>query len=78
MRILALDVDGVRLDPDRAGAGHWTIEMERGFGITRSQFREAFFMTMWDDLINGRRPIEGAVAEALCILNAAVDVEDVL
>jgi FMN phosphatase YigB (HAD superfamily) len=44
MLVLALDVDGVLLDPDRGDAGHWTVEMERSFEITRSQFRASFFM----------------------------------
>ncbi len=26
--VLALDVDGVLLDPERAGLGNWTDEME--------------------------------------------------
>ncbi len=78
MRILALDVDGVLLDPERAGAGHWTDEMEREFGISRPQFRAAFFMRSWDDVINGRRQIEDGVAQALADIGADVAVEDVL
>jgi putative hydrolase of the HAD superfamily len=78
MRILALDVDGVLLDPDRHGAGHWTIEMERSFGLTRLQFRGAFFMRSWDDVVTGRQPVEVGVAAALAGLGADVDVEDFL
>ncbi len=78
VNVLALDVDGVLLDPERGGLGNWTTEMERSFGITRLQFREAFFMRSWDDVVNGRRPVEAAVAEALAGLDADVEVEDFL
>jgi putative hydrolase of the HAD superfamily len=78
MRILALDVDGVLLDPERHGAGHWTVEMERSFGLTRLQFREAFFMRAWDDVVNGRQSVEAGVADALAQLSAEVDVEEFL
>ena len=78
VEILALDVDGVLLDSDRLGAGHWTNELHARFGITRPQLRETFFMRSWDDVINGRRPIEKALAEALQTIGSPVDVEDVL
>lgn len=78
VRILALDVDGVLLDSDRGGAGHWTVEMERSFGLTRPQFREAFFMESWDDVVNGRRLVEDGVGAALADLGANVDVEEFL
>jgi putative hydrolase of the HAD superfamily len=78
MDVLALDIDGVLLDPDRGGAGHWTIEMERNFGLTRPQFREAFFQRSWDDVVNGRRSVEDGVGEALADLGAGVDVEEFL
>ena len=58
MLTLALDVDGVLLDPDRNGDGRWTNELAARFGIERSQLREAFFMRRWDDVINGRRSVE--------------------
>ena len=78
MLVLALDVDGVLLDPDRGGGGHWTDEMERRFGITRLQFREVFFMRSWDDVVNGRRSVEDGVAEALSSVGSDVVVEDFL
>ena len=78
MFTLALDVDGVLLDPDRGGAGHWTNELTARFGITRDEFRRAFFMTAWDDVVNGRRPIESAVAAALDVIGSTATVEDVL
>ncbi len=75
---LALDVDGVLLDPDRGGSGDWTNELTARFGITRLQLREAFFMQVWEDVINGRRPIESALAESLGVIGTDADVEDVL
>ncbi len=78
MLTLALDVDGVLLDPDRNGDGHWTNELTAQFGIERSQLRESFFMNSWDDVVNGRRSVEDGLAEALVLIGATVDVESVL
>ncbi len=75
---LALDVDGVLLDPDRGGNGHWTNELTTRFGVTRPQLRTAFFTTVWDDVINGRQPIENALAESLLAIGTDAGVEDVL
>lgn len=78
MLMLALDVDGVLLDPDRGGKGHWTNELTARFGITRDEFRHAFFVRVWDDVVNGRRPIEPAVADALGTIGSTATVEEVL
>ena len=78
MLTLALDVDGVLLDPDRNGDGHWTNELTARFGIERAQLREAFFMNSWDDVINGRRTVEDSLGEALARIGTTVDVESVL
>jgi putative hydrolase of the HAD superfamily len=75
---LALDVDGVLLDPDRNGAGHWSNELTARFGIERAQLRESFFMNGWDDVVNGRRSVEDGLAEALALIGTTVDVEAVL
>lgn len=75
---LALDVDGVLLDPDRNGAGHWSNELTSRFGIDRAQLRESFFMNCWDDVVNGRRSVEDGLAEALALIGTTVDVEAVL
>jgi putative hydrolase of the HAD superfamily len=75
---LALDVDGVMLDPDRNGDGHWTNELTAQFGIERAQLRESFFMQSWDDVVNGRRSIEDGLGEALARIGTTVDVESVL
>jgi putative hydrolase of the HAD superfamily len=78
MLTLALDVDGVLLDPDRNGDGPWTNELTTQFGIERAQLRESFFMQSWDDVINGRRTIEDGLGEALARIGTTVDVESVL
>ncbi len=76
--MLALDVDGVLLDPERGGAGHWTNELTRRHGITRGELRDAFFLRCWDDVLNGRRAIEEALTEALDRIGTSVDTESVL
>ena len=78
MLTLALDVDGVLLDPDRNGDGHWSNELAARFGIERGQLREAFFMRSWDDVVNGRQPVEQGLGEALNQIGATADVESVL
>lgn len=78
VEILALDVDGVLLDPDRHGAGHWTNTLADECGITRPQLREAFFQRSWDDVVNGRQAIEDALAEALATIGTDLSVDHVL
>lgn len=78
MLTLALDVDGVLLDPGRNGDGHWTNELTARFGIERVQLRESFFMNSWDDVVNGRRTVEDGLGEALALIGTTVDVESVL
>jgi putative hydrolase of the HAD superfamily len=78
MAILALDVDGVLLDPDRNGRGPWTNELEIRFGIGVAELREAFFLRSWDDIVTGRRSVEDGLVEALERLGAVVEVEAVL
>lgn len=78
MLTLALDVDGVLLDPDRDGEGPWTNELNRRFGIEPAQLHEAFFERAWADIINGRRRIEDGLAEALALIGTTADVESVL
>ncbi len=78
MQTLALDVDGVLLDPDRNGNGRWTNELTARFGIEEMQLREAFCTQSWDDILIGRRSIEDGLAEALAQIGAEVGVESVL
>ena len=78
MLTLALDVDGVLLDPDRNGDGHWSNELAARFGIEYSQLQEAFFIQSWDEVLHGRRSVEECLSEALARIGATVDVESVL
>jgi len=75
---LALDIDGVLLDPDRNGDGHWTNELESRFGINENQIQEAFFSKSWDEVLHGQRSIEECLSEALARIGTTVDVESVL
>ena len=77
-KVLALDVDGVLLDPERGGAGHWTNELTRRYGITRGELSDAFFRRCWDDILIGRRGVEEGLTEALDRIGTSVDVESVL
>ena len=78
MLTLALDVDGVLLDPDRGGRGHWSSELAARFGISPEAFRRAFFVAAWDDVVTGRRPIEPALADGLLALGSTASVEQAL
>lgn len=78
MLTLALDVDGVLLDPERNGLGPWTNELAAQFGIEENQIREEFFLERWEDVIRGRSSVESVLGEALRRLGVTVDVESVL
>lgn len=78
MLTLALDIDGVLLDSDRGGSGHWTEQLERECGVSRDQLREHFFVPYWDDVVNGRRPIEVVLEQSLQVIGSSRSVEDVL
>ena len=73
MLTLALDVDGVLLDPERGGQGLWTSELTARFGIERSQIDDAFFAKCWDDVIIGRRSVEDGLGEALRAIGLTAD-----
>jgi putative hydrolase of the HAD superfamily len=76
--ILALDVDGVVLDPQRGGRGHWTGELSARYGITRAQLRDSFFAPYWPEVIVGRRAIEPTLAVSLRRMGVTQSAEDVL
>ncbi|MGB0114509.1 MAG: HAD family hydrolase [Ilumatobacteraceae bacterium] len=78
MHTLALDVDGVLLDPDRGGDGHWTNELERRHGLVREQLRQAFFTRSWEDVINGRQLLEPALGAALDSIGTTITVDEVI
>jgi len=76
--ILAVDVDGVLLDPSRGGRGSWQEEPRARHGIDPAALNTAFFARYWRDILVGRIPIELALASALEQLRITVDLEDVL
>jgi putative hydrolase of the HAD superfamily len=76
--VLALDVDGVLLDPDRGGLGPWPDAFSARFGVDAHLLDEAFFQAAWSDVIVGRAPIEPALAGALDELGWSMDVEEAL
>lgn len=78
MLTLALDVDGVLLDSDRDGAGHWSRELRERFGIDPEQLSDTFFAPSWRDVVTGHQPIEPVLARALVDMGSTVDVETVL
>lgn len=78
MPTLALDVDGVLLDLDRGGRGHWTTELSAQFGIVPAVLHETFFRRSWTDIIIGRRSVEDGLAEAHAQIGTTADVESVL
>lgn len=76
--LLALDVDGVILDPGRGGRGPWQAAFSARFGVDTSRLDEILFGAAWADVITGRRPIEGALSDALRALGWGMGVEAAL
>lgn len=76
--VLALDVDGVLLDPLRGGAGPWVGELSARFGVDGEALGATFFSVDWDDVIVGRAPIEARLASALDKLGWTMSVEELL
>jgi putative hydrolase of the HAD superfamily len=76
--LLALDVDGVLLDPERGGRGPWQVAFAERFGVDAGLLDESLFATSWADVITGQRPVESALSEALHDLGWDVDVEAAL
>jgi len=76
--VLVLDVDGVILDPERAGSGRRHNALGERFGLDPTLLDEAFFRRSWSEVIVGHEPIEPAMAQALWELGWEIDVEAVL
>jgi putative hydrolase of the HAD superfamily len=56
--VVALDVDGVLLDPERGGEGSWQFVVADRCGVDPSELKRAFFDRWWPDVIVGRMSIE--------------------
>lgn len=76
--MLALDVDGVLLDPDRAGRGRWQEVLRESYGLEPASLDSVFFQRSWSEVIVGREPVESALARALSELGWGIDVEALL
>jgi putative hydrolase of the HAD superfamily len=63
--LLALDVDGVLLDPMRGGRGPWQVAFGERFGVDARQLDGALFAARWSEVIVGRRTVEAALSDAL-------------
>jgi putative hydrolase of the HAD superfamily len=60
--VLALDVDGVLVDPERGGRGRWQAELEQRLGIAPAELDAFFFRRSWPDVVLGRTLLEDALA----------------
>ncbi|MEY2473730.1 MAG: putative hydrolase of the superfamily [Actinomycetota bacterium] len=60
--VIALDVDGVLIDPTRGGAGHWLEVVGPRFGVTADDMAP-FFRGAFRDVTSGRRTVEDALAD---------------
>ena len=76
--LLALDVDGVILDPERGGRGPWQVAFSERFGVDAGRLDGILFVGAWDDIITGERDIETALAEALHELGWGMGVDAAL
>ena len=76
--LLALDVDGVILDPQRGGRGPWQLAFSERFGVDAGRLDETLFATAWADVITGKRPVESALHEALQELGWGMGVDAAL
>ena len=76
--LLALDVDGVLLDPTRGGRGPWQVAFGERFGVDARHLDGALFATGWRDVIVGKRTVESALAGALDALGWGMGVDAAL
>jgi FMN phosphatase YigB (HAD superfamily) len=76
--LLALDVDGVLLGPERGGRGPWPVAFSERFDVEARLLDQTLFTAPWSDVIIGHRPIESALAEALHELGWGMGVEAAL
>jgi hypothetical protein len=63
--VLALDVDGVLLDPSPEGTGSWQSALAERYDVDPTLLDAAFFRARWPRIIVGTMAIEPALAEAI-------------
>ena len=78
MLTLALDVDGVLLDPDRTVTATGRTNSPPGSVSNAPSSASRSSCNSWDDVVNGRRTVEDGLGEALARIGTTVDVESVL
>jgi putative hydrolase of the HAD superfamily len=76
--VLALDIDGVLLDPHRGGRGPWAQALAEDYGVDAARLRPAFFRKGWRDILAGRIDIEVALAAAIEEMGWTLDVREML
>jgi putative hydrolase of the HAD superfamily len=77
-KVVALDVDGVLLDPTRGGLGRWDLVLQDTFGIDPASLQVGFFQRHWAAIATGQTRIEEPLEAALRALGCEADVEEVL
>jgi putative hydrolase of the HAD superfamily len=76
--VVALDVDGVLLDPERGGRGAWQLALADRFGLDPSALDRFFFKRWWPDVVVGRISIEEALGKAIAEGSWPVSVDALL
>jgi putative hydrolase of the HAD superfamily len=76
--VLALDVDGVVLDPTLGGGGSWHRVLADRYAVDTDRFRQLFFSRYWPDIVVGRTAVEPALAQVIVELEWTMSVDDLL
>jgi putative hydrolase of the HAD superfamily len=76
--VLALDVDGVLLDPGPDGTGSWQSVLAERYAVDPTLLDSAFFRARWPGIIVGAEAIEPALGEVIAELGWTVTVDELL
>jgi phosphoglycolate phosphatase-like HAD superfamily hydrolase len=76
--VLALDVDGVLLDPGPDGTGSWQSVLAERYGVDPTLLDTAFFRVRWPGIIVGTEAIEPALGEVIAELGWDLTVDELL
>jgi putative hydrolase of the HAD superfamily len=76
--VLALDIDGVVLDPTLGGRGGWHRVLADRYSVDADRFARVFFSRHWPDVVVGRTAVEPALAQVMVELGWTMTVDDVL
>jgi FMN phosphatase YigB (HAD superfamily) len=64
-RVLALDIDGVLLDPERGGAGPWDSNLLEDTCVDPVVLHREFFVPYWSQVVSGALPLIPTLDAAL-------------